>query len=159
METKTFSDKVIGVLRDYCDNQHGGNIKAASRALGLDADKGILYKWLNGRNSPRLDIIGPVLDRIGVELTAPWNKDFLTPPVPIPDPNAEALIRDYKEQIEIHTIEEAKWRMATNQAKGEVAALRRIIEILLDRLQQGHSAAASEPEKKVAFMGPNSFQN
>ena len=45
METKTFSDKVIEILRDYCDNMHNGNVKAASRALGLDADKGILYKW------------------------------------------------------------------------------------------------------------------
>ena len=158
METKTFSDKVIEILRDYCDNMHNGNVKAASRALGLDADKGILYKWLNGRNSPRLDIIGPVLDRIGVELVVPWKKEPRIAAVAPMDPQTEAMMKKYKESLEAYAKVEAAWQKSADNAKAEVSVLKGVVNDLLDRLQ-GRAPASREPEKKVAFMGPNSFQN
>lgn len=74
-----FSHRVIEILQRYCDDKHEGNMRAASRALQLDPETGILSKWLKCHDAackagrfPRLDTIGPVMDKIGVVLMAPW---------------------------------------------------------------------------------------
>ena len=74
-----FSHRVIEILQRYCDDRHEGNMRAAARTLGLDPETGVLSKWLKchdtkftARRFPRLDSIGPVMDKIGVVLLAPW---------------------------------------------------------------------------------------
>lgn len=161
METKTFSDKVIGILRDYCDNQHGGNIKAASRALGLDADKGILYKWLNGRNSPRLDIIGPVLDQIGVELSTPAQRRLNSAYKSEPEAS-DAKLKEMKARLEEALDKLAYWRQQAERMQGETDALERIVRMLTDRAQTGNGRKEVLPagnEKKVAYMGADAFKD
>ena len=73
-----FYQKVLLILKDYCDIVHGGNVRAASRALGLDPDTGILNRWLQclkegakSKRTPNLELVGPCMDRIGAILLAP----------------------------------------------------------------------------------------
>lgn len=162
METKTFSDKVIEILRDYCDNMHNGNVKAASRALGLDADKGILYKWLNGRNSPRLDIIGPVLDRIGVELSTPAQRRQNSSCLRETEEEYAARLAKEKDMLEEALAKVELLQRSMERMRGENAVWEQVARMLANKAQEesrGDAALARENEKKVAFMGPNSFQN
>ena len=161
METKTFSDKVIGALRDYCDNQHGGNIKAASRALGLDADKGILYKWLNGRNSPRLDIIGPILDQIGVELSTPAQRRANSAYKGEPEAS-DAKLKELRDSLEAALDKVAYWRQLAERMQGETNALERVVRMLTDKPQMGNirkEVLTAGSEKKVAYMGADAFKD
>lgn len=73
-----FYQKLLQILRDYCDNVHGGNVRAASRALGLDPDTGLLNRWLQclkpdpkNKRTPNLELVGPCMDQIGAVLLAP----------------------------------------------------------------------------------------
>lgn len=66
----SFYKDSMAILSDYVAKEHKGNVKAASRALGLDPDMGILYKWLKGRNIPRADLLGDILDKIGAKVSA-----------------------------------------------------------------------------------------
>ena len=73
-----FFTKVLLILKDYCDKEHGGNMRAASRALGLDPETGVLFRWLQclkenpkNKRAPNLETVGPCMDHIGVLLLAP----------------------------------------------------------------------------------------
>lgn len=73
-----FFQKVLLILKDYCDGEHGGNMRAASRALGLDPDTGVLFRWLQclkedpkNKRTPKLELVGPCMDKIGAVLLAP----------------------------------------------------------------------------------------
>lgn len=73
-----FAQKIIQILQDYCDSYHQGNVRAASRELGIDPDSGYLSRWLKCFDSdsktkriPRIDNIGPCMDKLGVRLLLP----------------------------------------------------------------------------------------
>ena len=73
-----FAQKVIQILRDYCDTQCDGNAREASRSLGLDPDTGYYARWINSGKPgaktsrvPRIDSVGPLLDQIGAVLLGP----------------------------------------------------------------------------------------
>ena len=70
-----FAQKVISILKGYCDSEHGGNARAASKALGIDPDSGYFSRWLkcfdeSAKTSrvPKIDSVGPCLDKLGAVL-------------------------------------------------------------------------------------------
>ncbi len=76
MKQDFFSDS-IAFIKKYVDEEHGGNIASASQSLGMTGDT--LYKWLTGKRSPKLELIGPVLEKLGVSLAFPGHSRFATP--------------------------------------------------------------------------------
>lgn len=62
----TFFDEVLSAVQRYVDLEHGGNIAAATESLGMSGDT--LYKWLKKKRSPKLEAIGPIMDRLGFVL-------------------------------------------------------------------------------------------
>lgn len=74
----TFAVKVLRVLQEYINEKHGGNIRAAQEACGLDPDKSVFYRWLKildpqGKQAhmPKLDSIGAIMDKLGVQALTP----------------------------------------------------------------------------------------
>lgn len=70
----TFAVKVLRILQEHINDKHGGNIRAAQEAFGLDPDKSVFYRWLKildpqGKQAhmPKLDSIGAIMDKLGVE--------------------------------------------------------------------------------------------
>ena len=128
METDAFTKKIIGTLQGYCDNFYGGNIKETSKALGLEADTGILYKWLRYKNLPRIDKVGPCLEKIGVEIIAPWERNQVSPGNP---DGIQQELSDTREKLA-----EEKARVIALQ--GEVRALERTIQHLVKQAQSAY---------------------
>ena len=62
MERNFFKDS-LDALKRFVDEEHNGNINSASESLGMTGDT--LYKWLKEKRSPKLEIIGPILDKLG----------------------------------------------------------------------------------------------
>lgn len=137
-----FYQKVLLILKDYCDNEHGGNMRAASRALGLDPDTGVLFRWLQclkdnpkSKRTPKLEIVGPCMDKIGAVLLAPGeviNNQHSMPP------NA-ALCAQQKEVLE-----------------AEVASLRKQIDLLRTErdMARGQAEALKEQIARLAPPAP-----
>lgn len=76
-----FAQKVIDILQTYCDTNHSGNVRSAAKDLGIDPDTGYFSRWLKcfdqdakTKRVPRIDSIGPCLDKIGVKIIAPWEE-------------------------------------------------------------------------------------
>ncbi len=73
-----FAEKAISILQEYCDREYNGSIRAMQTSLGMDPDVPYMNRWLksftdkNGR-VPRIDSIGPYLDKVGAVLTSPWD--------------------------------------------------------------------------------------
>ena len=59
----------MDAVRDAVETRFDGNIAEASRAWGVKNDN--LHKWLRGDRAPKLEQIGPVLDRLGISLAVP----------------------------------------------------------------------------------------
>lgn len=76
-----FAEQVLSILQEYCDRECNGNVRKMKAKLGMDPDMPYLNRWmgcLKGNKDsrmPRLDSIGNVLDRLGVEVISPWNKE------------------------------------------------------------------------------------
>lgn len=66
---KNFYDSVMGALRESVQNEFGGKNNAAARAL--DVKPSVLSQWLNEVRTPTLSGIGPVMDKIGVQVVQP----------------------------------------------------------------------------------------
>lgn len=136
METDSFTTRIIAVLQGYCDNYYGGNIKETSKALGLDADTGILYKWLRCKNLPRIDKVGPCLEKIGVEVIAPWERNQVSPENPT---GIQQELSDTRAML-------AEERARVTALQGEVRALERTIQHLVSPRQ------AQSADGKVMFQ-------
>lgn len=98
----TFAEKTISILQEYCDKECGGNIRATQVSLGLDPDKAVIYRWLAVKDSdynkqthmPRVDTIGPLLDKIGAVLVGPYDE---YPSIELAQ--AKAKIRQLEQEI------------------------------------------------------------
>ena len=66
---KNFFDSAIDVMREFVDRNHGGNVSAAARALGLSVPT--FHSWLNGERKPSMGKITPILEALGVSLQLP----------------------------------------------------------------------------------------
>lgn len=69
---KNFYDSVMGALRESVQKEFGGKNNAAARAL--DVKPSVLSQWLNEVRTPTLSGIGPVMDKIGVQVIPPSEK-------------------------------------------------------------------------------------
>ncbi len=56
----------MDAVREAVETKFDGNVTEASRAWGVKNDN--LHKWLRGDRSPKLELIGPILDKLGVSL-------------------------------------------------------------------------------------------
>lgn len=63
------SDLALETVRKAVDAKFDGNVARAAEAWGVKNDN--LHKWLRGDRSPKLELIGPVLDKLGVSLALP----------------------------------------------------------------------------------------
>ena len=136
MAVDTVTERIISILRGYCDNYHAGNVKEASRALGLDPETGILYKWLKFKNLPRIDKVGPCLEKIGVDVIAPWE---------INNCRADDVTGIQRELAETRNrLQEERNRVIALQ--GEVRALERTLQRLLS------SNSSTLADGKVMFQ-------
>ena len=66
------SDLALETVRKAVDANFGGNVARAAEAWGVKNDN--LHKWLRGDRSPKLELIGPVLDKLGVSLALPGDE-------------------------------------------------------------------------------------
>lgn len=62
MKRNFFNDS-MEILKKYINEEHGGNISSASESLGMTGDT--LYKWIKEKRTPKLEAIGPILDKLG----------------------------------------------------------------------------------------------
>lgn len=65
--SKMFAEKVLEIFRLHVESKHDNNMSSASRALGVHITT--LEKWLKGTRDPGLSKIGPVMDKIGVQVS------------------------------------------------------------------------------------------
>lgn len=73
-----FTKKVLVILNDYIKEKYRGNVSAAQEGLGLAPDKSVFHRWLKALNErdtqariPRLDSIGAIMDKLGVQALTP----------------------------------------------------------------------------------------
>lgn len=71
-----FIEKLKAALWKFIEEQHGGNISNASKALGLSEGSGLLWKWTRktgekGERCPSMSSLGPRLGQIGVTVIFP----------------------------------------------------------------------------------------
>ena len=64
--TQPISALAMDTVRAAVDAQFDGNVAEAAKAWGVKNDN--LHKWLRGDRSPKLELIGPVLDKLGFSL-------------------------------------------------------------------------------------------
>lgn len=64
-------EQALSFLRKYVEDQHGGNVRAASTALGMSSSTGLLGKWLRGERTPSMTSLSPILEKMGVSLSSP----------------------------------------------------------------------------------------
>lgn len=77
----SFTKACLEILQAYIDEHYHGNVMAAQEGLGLGTSNTILHRWLKALNGtkgqsriPKLDSIGPVLEKLGVKVLS--NKDW-----------------------------------------------------------------------------------
>lgn len=66
--------QALGILQQYIKEKHGGNRTAAMQALGMNTTTALLGKWLRGERVPSMSSLAPILEKLGVTLTAPENE-------------------------------------------------------------------------------------
>ena len=71
-------------MRDYIEEKYGGNVCVAQAGLGLAPDKTVFHRWLKALNEgdaqarvPRLDSIGAIMDKLGVQALTPSERTKL----------------------------------------------------------------------------------
>lgn len=64
-----FVPSVMDAIRHAVDVQFDGNILEASRAWDVKNDN--LYRWLKGERAPKLEMLGPILDKLHITIAKP----------------------------------------------------------------------------------------
>ncbi len=79
--TSIIGTHILGMIRDYVQKFHDGKVNRAAKAL--EVSEPTLAQWLQNSRTPNLDSIGPVLDRIGVDIVLrnTTQRDVLVVPV------------------------------------------------------------------------------
>ena len=140
----SFFQKVLLILKDYCDNEHGGNMRAASRALGLDPDTGVLFRWLQclkdnpkNKRTPNLESVGPCMDRIGAVLLAP-GEVFSGNPSKAPEDTTPCAQQTEALEAEVASLRKQLDLMRTERdmARGQAQALKEQMERLVPTFEK-----------------------
>lgn len=61
--------QAMDLIVKFVDEEHGGNILAASRALGMNKDA--FYRWYKKERTPNSEDLGKMLDLLGAKLLEP----------------------------------------------------------------------------------------
>ncbi len=64
-----FQNSALAVLRDYADREHGGDVKATAKDLGVEHVT--LWHWLRGSRRPNLSQLAKAMDVLGVGISSP----------------------------------------------------------------------------------------
>lgn len=74
-----FTKKVLSILNNHINEKYEGNASAAQVGFGLAPDKSVFHRWIkvleneNDKQTriPRLDSIGAIMDKLGVQALTP----------------------------------------------------------------------------------------
>jgi len=64
-----FASSVLKIIQKAIEERYGGNVSEAAREWGVSAQS--LYKWVRGKRSPGIDMLGPILDRLNITVSSP----------------------------------------------------------------------------------------
>lgn len=136
----SFTKKVLSILQDHINEKYHGNVSAAQEGLGLAPDKSVFHRWLKvlaeddkQARVPRLDSIGAVMDKLGVEALTPAERADLHLPIKNAVPVASAVeesarVRELEAQVAELIQYKYKWEAAlelsgqkASQKKGQLA--------------------------------------
>lgn len=74
----SFTTKVLTILNNHIEEKYRGNVSAAQEGLGLAPDKSVFHRWIKALAGdekqgriPRLDSIGAIMDKLGVQALTP----------------------------------------------------------------------------------------
>ena len=130
----SFAIKVLRILQEHINDKYKGNVKAAQTGLGFEPDKAIFYRWLkvlegNDRQArmPRLDTIGAVMDKLGVQALTPAERADLHLPTKEAAPAAPAVVESARvRELEAQVAEllqyKYKWEAALELSGRKVEA-------------------------------------
>lgn len=62
-------DDIQRILRKYCDEFYGGNIAVAAEELNVKHTT--LWRWINGKSSPKIDTLIPVFKKLNARILLP----------------------------------------------------------------------------------------
>ena len=65
----SLKEDIQNILRKYKDTIHGGNNERAAKALGVNAPT--FWRWLSGKNVPRVETLEPVFEALHATITLP----------------------------------------------------------------------------------------
>ena len=144
-----FAEKAIDILQEYCVRNYRGNIRAMQTSLGMDPDVPYMNRWLKcfkrGGIVPKIDSIGPYLDKVGAVLYSP----FEVPNPPVEPTSAPASVIEPSIGKELA---EARKRIRELEALvRELQAYKVKWEAVLE-LERAKSGVA-EPSKKESLIG------
>ena len=146
-----FFTKVLLILKDYCDKEHGGNMRAASRALGLDPETGVLFRWLQclkenpkNKRAPNLETVGPCMDHIGVLLLAPEEVPNIEGRLDKRFPHEKII--ELRREIETLRRQIDTLRTERDMARGQAQALKEQLERLIPVSEKNHQQSSSNKE-------------
>lgn len=128
MTKQPFAQKAISILQEYCDRNYAGNIRAMQTSLGMDPDVPYMNRWLKcftGKGMvPKIDSIGPYLDKVGAVLTGPWDAPSTSTQVQV-NPSANELdqakerIRQLEKEVQELRTYKVKWEAALELEKAK----------------------------------------
>ena len=123
-----FAEKAISILQEYCDREYKGKVRAMQISLGMDPDVPYMNRWLKcftdkGGRTPRIDSIGPYLDKVGAVLISPWETKTAqtTPAAASADELSKAKERIQQLEKEVRELEayKVKWEAALELEKAK----------------------------------------
>ena len=113
----SMKEDIISILVEYRDKIHEGNTDRAAKALGVNVPT--LWRWLNGKNTPKVQSLSTAFDTLDARIVLP-GKEELSPNVrdyemellkkdvaSLTEQNEllRELLRKYKEVEEAQTLE------------------------------------------------------
>lgn len=70
MEENSIITQVRMLLKEYVDTHHDGVVRRAAKEFGME-EGALLTQWLSGQRTPSLKTLAPILEKMGVTLSAP----------------------------------------------------------------------------------------
>ncbi len=104
-----FQESVLALLREYSEKEHGGDVKATAKTLGVEHVT--LWHWLRGTRSPNLSQLSRAMDTLGIGVSSPRRSDttreicFINPHV-VPA-GESALLPDSEDYLAVPLVGEA----------------------------------------------------
>ena len=114
----SFTKKCLEILQSYIEENFRGNALAAQESLGMGASNTIIHRWLkllNGTKGqarvPRLDSIGPIMDKLGVKILSnkEWNDLRAGQKISTAGTSSTEEVEELKRQVEELKQYKYKW--------------------------------------------------